>query len=263
MVALLPDGVQLVAEVDLARLRANPVMTSLAADAFGKTGTTLVPGLNIELPASPLATAGAFVLAAYGVGTAQAATIELIATTADVTGATRITPEVVAVGPPEWVGQIETRAAIGGDKLQISTDLRAVRERAVPAGATGAIVRLYARLSFDARIALARMTNFDPAPAQLSLWADVADDFALVADFDVSDPGERNTKKALRRGIAQVERFLTALADVQAVKELGVPNSLLSANVRVVDHWVRTTITISPRHLARVVERARGMLATP
>ncbi len=274
MVALLPDGVQLVAELDLARLRANPTVGAIAVDVFGKVGDAKLPNLvgkPLAMPTAPLATAEALVLGAYGVGTAQAATVTLIATPTDLPGAVRITPDLVALGPADWVGQLQTRAAIlspgrredGSPKLVLAADLRELRERAVPEGATGAILRIYARLGFDARVGLARMTGFDPAPAQLSLWADVADDFAAVVDVDVTDPGEREHAKTRRRGIARIQSLLVALADVPLVRALGIPNSLLDANIRIHRGWIRATVTISPRHLARVVERARAMLAAP
>ena len=60
-------------------------------------------------------------------------------------------------------------------------------------------MRITARLPFDARVALARQTGFDAAPAQLSLWADVADDVAIVVDADAADPGDHDAKAAGRR----------------------------------------------------------------
>src|SRR3954471_20766703 len=74
---LLPDGAQLIVELDLARLRANPIVGKLVTAALA--GPPLPIGSDI--PMSPLAHVDALVLASYGIGTSQAATVTVLATT--------------------------------------------------------------------------------------------------------------------------------------------------------------------------------------
>ncbi len=260
--ALLPDGAQLVVEIDLARLRANAVVGPVATRALAKLGgDSKLPGLPVTVQGSPLAGADAIVLAAYGVGTADAAAVTLLATKADVDGATRITPDLVALGPSEWVGQLEARAQIATTSpLAVPADLLALRAHAMPPGATGAVLRVTARLSFDARVALARQTGLDAAPARLSIWGDVADDLAIVVDADAADPGDQGAKDAARRLAHDFRGTLASLAEEPVVKAVGVPNSLVDARMIAHGTWLRTIIAIGPRHLARAVERANELL---
>ncbi|MEJ7599950.1 MAG: hypothetical protein WKG01_18735 [Kofleriaceae bacterium] len=104
MLAMLPQGAQVIVEIDLARLRANPVVGALIVRALD--GGTQLP------TDAPLATADHFVLAAYGVGTSQAATVTLLAGKTAIPNATKITDGIWALGPADWVSPIETRAAL-------------------------------------------------------------------------------------------------------------------------------------------------------
>ena len=267
VLALLPDGAQIIVELDLARLRANPVLGATARQALGALGAdSHVPGLPVSVLGSPLGSADQVVLAAYGVGTAQAATLTLLVTKAEVPGAVRISPQVVALGPDDWVGQLQTRAVLAAEHpLTVPAAVLRLRDHAMPPGATGAVARITARLSFDARVALARMTGLDSAPAELSLWCDVADDLAVVADLDAVDPGDRGAKAAkdsARRLAHTVRGLLAMLADTAPIRALGVPTSLADARLVTQGSWVRVIVDVGPRHLARVAERARAMLIT-
>ena len=266
VLALLPEGAQVIVELDLARLKANAAVGETAKQALGAFGAdSHVPGLPLSVMGSPLANADRVVLAAYGVGTAQAATLTVLTTKADVPGGVRISPELVALGPEDWVGQLEARAAVAAQHpLAVPEAVLKLRDHAMPQGATGAVVRITARLPFDARVALARMTNVDAAPAQLSLWCDVADDLAIVVDTAAVDPGDRDPKSAkdsARRLAHTIRGVLGALADTPAIRALGVPTSLADARLVTEGSWVRTIVDVGPRHLARVAERARAMLA--
>ncbi len=268
LLALLPDGAQIVVEIDLARLRANATVGETAKQMLGSLGAdSHVPGLPVSVLGSPLAQADRVVLAAYGVGTAQAATITLLVTEGTVPGGIRISPTVVALGSDDWTGQLQTRAALATEHpLAVTAPVLALRDHAMPKGSTGAVVRITARLSFDARIALARMTGLTAAPAELSLWCDIADDLAIVVDADASDPSDLNgkAKKNSARELAHTLRaVLTTLADTQLIRSLGVPTSLADARLVTEGTWVRAIVDVGPRHLARVAERARAMLAPP
>lgn len=257
MLALLPDGAQLIVELDLERLRANPVVGDLASKALVQLGAaTKLPGLQ----GSPLAGAQQVVMAAYGVGTTQAATLTLIKTKETVAASTKIGEDLVAVGPEDWIRQVEARAAVDAQHALVPpVELLRLRDHAMPQGATGAVIRVTARLGFDARIAFARQTGLDAAPAQLSIWGDVADDLAIVIDADASDGKD---KDAARRLAHTLRGTLGAIAEEPIVRALGVPTSLTDARLVTQGTWVRAVMAVGPRHLARAVERARAMLGS-
>lgn len=262
--ALLPDGAQIVVEIDLGRLRANSVVGPVTTDALGRAGAdTKLPGLPMQVAGSPLANSDLIVLAAYGVGTAEAATITLLATKSDVPGAVKLDDEFVVLGPEDWTRQVEARSAIAAQTpLVAPADFLALRNHAMPKGAPGAVLQVTARLGFDARVALARQLGIELAPARLSMWADVADDFALVIDADAADPGDKANKSAVARMRAGLGKLLGAAAIEPALRLLGVSSSLADARFVEQGTWVRAVVAIGPRHLARVVERARAMLGS-
>ncbi len=261
MLAMLPQGAQVVIELDLARLRANPVIGTVVTEALADRKEDLIAGLST----SPLGGADRVVLAAYGVGTAQAATLTLLAAPADVAGATKIADGTYAIGPPDWVEQVQQRVALattGEAKFALSApkDLLELRDHAMPPGAPGASLRVTARLPFDARIALARTTGLDAAPAQLSVWADVVDDFAVIVDAETADPGNPKSKDAPRRFEASLKGVLAALAEQPTIRALGLPPSLGGAHIVSRGTWVRAIIAVGPAHLRRVVDRAQALL---
>jgi hypothetical protein len=139
-------------------------------------------------------------------------------------------------------------------------ELLALRDHAMPPNAPGAALRITARLSFDARVALARQTGLDLAPAQLSIWADVVDDLAIIVDADAADPGDAKTKHPTRRLEAGMRGVLAGLAEEPAIRALGIPSSLERAKLVARGTWVRTIVAIGPAHLQRVVARANAYL---
>lgn len=254
MLALLPDGAQLVVEVDLARLRANPVV--------GPVIVRLLDGNTIPQVAG-FADADSVVFAAYGLGGKDAGTVTLFTAKQVLAGATPIVDNIYGLGGAEWIAQVQSRAAIDkASGLVASKDLLALRERAMPEGAPGASLRISARLTFDARIALARITGIENAPGQLSLWADVVDDFAMVVDADATDPGDKAGKTAIKRMSATMQGALAVLAREPTIIALGLPSSLTGAKLATRGSWVRTIVAIGPRHLQRVVERAKLFLSS-
>ncbi|HEX3763505.1 MAG TPA: hypothetical protein VHW23_32640 [Kofleriaceae bacterium] len=296
LLAMLPQGAQIIVEVDLARLRGNPVigaavtraLTEPPAPAAATTpaavwlrgvlrGRPSDDAPAAAAPSSPLAVADQVVLAAYGVGTADAATLTLLAAPREVPGATRIADGAYAVGPPEWVEQVEQRVALattGEARFAIrpAPELLELRAHAMPAAAPGASLRITARLSFDARIALARQTGIDTPPAQLSAWGDVVDDLALVIDCDAADPGSAPAGRSTggpaggrrsdptHRLAGALRAMLATLAELPAVRALGLPPSLTGARLIARGTWVRAIIAVGPEHLRRIAARAAGLL---
>ena len=255
---LLPEGAQLIVELDLARLRANPVVGKLVTDVLA--GPHLPLG---DVPHSPLASADLVVLASYGMGTSQAATVTVLATTEKVPNGVPVGDGLVALGPEAWTAQLEARAAIAGNNgtLIAARDLLALRDHAMPDGAPGASLRITARLSFDARVALARQTVLEAPPARLSVWGDVVDDLAIIVDADSADPGDKKAKQPAKRLETGVRAMLAGLAAEPVLQALGLPSSLQGARIVAKGTWVRTIIAVGPSHLKRVVERANTMLA--
>jgi hypothetical protein len=283
LLAMLPAGAQVVIELDLARLRANPaigavVRAALAAGAIGlPAGDRRAAASDDGKPdpkADPLAIADQLVIAAYGVGTAQAATLTVLSAPHDVPGTARLLDGYYALGPPEWLEQVQSRVSLAstGDSkfaLRAPAELLELRDHAMPPNAPGASLRVTALLSFDARVALARQTGLDSAPARLSAWADVADDVALIVDCDADDPGGQTPGKksdAPKRLEATLRGALEAVAQQPSVRALGLPASLMNAKFATRGNWVRAIIAIGPAHLQRVVDRASALLdlsATP
>ncbi|MBL9020214.1 MAG: hypothetical protein JNL83_38870 [Myxococcales bacterium] len=255
---LLPEGAQLIVELDLSRLRANPVV--------GKLVTQVLSGPHLPLgdvPASPLAAAEMVVLASYGMGTSQAATVTVLATREQVPGGVPLGDGLVALGPEIWTAQLEARAAIAGNNgvLVAAPDLMSLRDHAMPDGAPGAALRITARLSFDARVALARQTGLEAPPARVSVWGDVIDDLAIIVDADAADPGDKKTKQPAKRLETGVRGMLAGLAAEPSLQALGLPSSLQGARIIAKGTWVRTIIAVGPSHLQRVVQRANALLA--
>jgi hypothetical protein len=248
MLALLPEGAQLVIEVDLARLRTNPVVGALITKVLGGDAFPQLAGF---------ADAEGVVFAAYGLGTAQAATITLFTAKQQLANTTKITGDIYAVGHIDWVSQVEARAAIDSKTGVVAAkELIELRDRAMPESAPGASVRIAARLSFDARVALARITGIESAPGQLSVWADVVDDLAVIVDADSTDPGEKKPANAVKRMSAMLQGALATLAREPTIVAVGLPSSLSGAKLATRGTWVRVIMAVGPRHLQRVVERA-------
>jgi hypothetical protein len=253
MLALLPDGAQLVVEVDLARLRNNPVVGPLVIKILDGGIPQLAGFVDAE----------SVVFAAYGLGTAQAATVTLFTSKKSLTGSTPITGDIYGLGASDWLDQVKSRAAIDASTgLLPSKELAALRERAMPEAAPSAALRISAKLTFDARIALARITGIENAPGQVSVWADVVDDLAIIVDADATDPGDKAGKTAIKRMSATVQGALATIAREPTIIALGLPSSINGAKLATRGTWIRTIIAIGPRHLQRVVDRATAYFST-
>jgi hypothetical protein len=131
----------------------------------------------------------------------------------------------------------------------------------MPEKAPGASLRVTARLPFDARVALAKDSGLESAPAQLSIWADVVDDFVIIIDADATDPGEKTTKKANARLERLIRAALRSVAEEPKMRALGLSSSISRARLSAGGSWIRTIIAVGPAHLKRVIERANTFLA--
>jgi hypothetical protein len=253
--AMLPSGPDIVVEIDLARARENPLVGPLID---GWIGALEDGDLPVGGPRPPLAGAAWVVLAAYGVGGDDATTVTLLAPGpgAEVPGGVALADGVVVLAPPAWVDRV--RAVTAGEASIADDDpLLALRSRAMPSAAEGAVVRITARLSADARIALAGVLGIEPAPRAVSAWLDVADDAAVIVDLDARDDSDPAATKRLRVGL---ERLLQRIAARPEVRALGLAVAVANTRIESTPRgtWLRAVTVVSPKRLKWAVSQARG-----
>jgi len=254
----LPAGADLVLEIDLARVRENAVVGGVVKAWLQNSGSGSGPAEAVkEIGTAPLLAAKTVMLASYGIGTEKATTATLV-TGVEVPGSVRISDDVVALAPPELIRHVEAAAAGAEPSLASDQAMLALRATAMPERAEGAAVRGAARLSFDARVALAATLDADVAPASLSLWADVADDAALVAVLDGTDG------KTPGAGGAHLETALAGVRDrlaaAPAVRAAGLTAALRDARIERRGDRLRVVAVIGPKRLRRAAERATALL---
>lgn len=294
LLAMLPAGAEVVIELDLERARKNAVIGGLVGKLLDLDGPT-APAAGADplanLAAAPLARARSLIVASYRVGSADAGSLTLLrcdgpaAAQAAALGATALSDDVLAIGPPELVEQalLVAAAAIPAGSAQLRS-LLALRAKPMPEGATGAVLRVTAELSFEARLSLARQTQLEAPPARLALWADVADDVAVVVMADSRDEDAASPRAATARGgkagkagkaerspqqraadrlAAALTGALAELARDPRLSALGLGPPLRNAQLSQAGTWVQLIVLIGPERLRRAVERAGIWLALP
>ena len=259
VLAHLPTGADVLIEIDLSRARDNAVVGSLATQLFaGDSARASIGPLAVPLDdgAAPLASATALVLAAYSVGTADAAMVTVVRGGAPGKNALDLGDGWHAVGPPALLGQV-TAVSEGLPSLATDADLLSIRARAMPKAASGAVVRATARLSPDARITLANQLGLEQPPRALSLWFDVIDDAALVVDVDGHDDGDAAAVSRLR---TTLEHRRATLAKWTPLALLGLSPAVECSTIAVAGSWLHLTMVVNPDRLHRVIERAQRAL---
>lgn len=251
LAAIIPAGADVLIEVDIARLRGNSVVGPVIAELGRIVPDTSADGL-MPVDLSVLRHADAVVLCAYHVGEKRAVAIMLIRSTKPL--GTRIDKQTFALGPPAMIERVlrvreGAEPALVGDRAFMT-----VRTRAMPARATGASVRVTARLDFDARVALAGRLDVDIAPETLSVWADVADDFALVATMRGVASAEGD---ALARALV---RGRDRLAEVPWVRSHYLHFTARTIDVSASKGNARAVLIIGPRRLQNMISRLVRML---
>lgn len=301
LLAMLPAGAEVVIELDLERARGNQVIGGLVGKLLEREAGQGQGGAEADplasLSAAPLAHARAVVVASYRVGSAEAGSLTLLrcdgpaAQRAAALRATVMGDDVLALGPPELVeqAQLVAAAAIPASSSQLHS-LLALRARPMPEGATGAVLRVTAELSFEARLSLARQTSLEAPPARLALWADVADDAALVVMADSRDedqadrpptsaptsqgsPSSKSPKgkrgepspqeRAAERLAAALTGALGELARDPRVAAMGLGQPLRHAKLSRAGTWIQLVVVVGPERLGRAVSRAAAWLALP
>jgi hypothetical protein len=253
LLADVPAGADLLVELDLARLYANPTVGAVAKRALAGPSSEGVqlPGFLMPQGAAPLAKATRVVMAAYAVGTHDATTVTLVETRGDVPNGVAVAEGVVALGPPEMISRVKEAADGRAPAVTSDRAMMVTRARAMPDGAPGATVRATARLGMDARVALQPLIGADLAPASLSLWADVADDAALVAILD----GHDDAGGGGQRLYVALERMRVALAGSTSLLQLGLAPVIREATFVRSGDVVKIVVTIGPKRLNQLVAK--------
>lgn len=266
LLAMAPAGADVIVELDLDRLRANevagPLVQRLSGHLIGPVAASAVSGTGSDTSSDSGSGSGssrdwwqatdAVLLCAYRVGEDNAETITLIR--GDAPLGERLDPDISVLGAAELVAKV--RAVRAGDVPSLADDraLMRVRTVAMPARADGGFLRAAGRLSFHARVELASRLELDVVPATLSVWADVADDFALVATLQGTEPddGER-----LHTGAASA---LDELAQVPWIRTHNLHFLLRTVDISAHAQAVRMTLIIGPRRLNNLIARVMRSL---
>jgi hypothetical protein len=187
LLALLPPGADAVAELDVGRLRRNEVAAPLVAALVARRAASED---KLDLGFDALADIDVAAAAVYRLGADDAATVFVVRGERihAVDAATRIPSSepvdatTLVVGPPaERAAVREIASGQRTGSLRDSDELSRLRAGPMPERATGAVLRITARLGKNARIQAAGRLGVDEVPETLAVWVDLADDAALVA----------------------------------------------------------------------------------
>jgi hypothetical protein len=247
LLASVPVGADLVLEVDLRRLRDNPVVGPLLQK--------LSPPEPLE-SSDLLQVADAAVLCVYDIGQGPRQLVLLRVARERVAGARRLGAELFALGDAELLNRAE---ALPGDGASMAGDRGFLRLRSqpMPAKAESAALRLALRLDFDARVSVAAQVEMSDVPVSVSVWGDVVDDLAIVADLATEEAA----------GIGRLQRALegmrSRLASAVWIRYLGLAPALQEARVIRSARGVRVVFLIRPKRLALVIDRILKQLAKP
>lgn len=242
-----PAGADLAIELDLHRLRDNPVLGPLVATAIeaefsaGGMDARIANDLDVLL------------LCAYDIGGAEATTLTLMRgpRVTRVPGAIPVGKDVFALGPPALVARAQ--AAFRGDAPSLASDreFAKIRDVAMPDGATGAVLRVTAVLDFNARVALSGRLSLEVVPQAVSVWGDVADDLAAVGVLVAENPADAANLALL------VERARTGVVQHAGVRLLGIAPAVAQAEISAEGQATMMTFVLPPAMLEQAVARAQ------
>jgi hypothetical protein len=247
LLSLLPAGANIVAEIDVSRLRGNPISAPLLAllTAAERGPEPVFLGVGAEI----WARADVVVLAAYEAGRHDAGTL-IVARGAGLVDlevrAQRLDGSTIAMGPPALLSRLAATEA--GHSLAADSQLLDLRALAMPEKATGAALRVVARLEFDSRVRLASTLDLDAVPATLSLWGDVADDLALVAVLAGND--DKESQELAHAAVAMRKR----LARDSLLRGLALTHLLDGVDIGTGPDGARVIFIVGPQQLARTVD---------
>ncbi len=251
LVGLLPEGAELLVEVDVARIRDNAKVGPVIAMA-DKLSLENPLGLKWDL----IVGMETIVTGSYRLGRGNAATVTIVRgdRVGQIPNASRLDSRTVVLADAVWVKRVRAIAAGQGHSLLRDRKLLEVRTRAMPDAAQYAAVRVSARLGFRARVALAREFDLEFAPHTVSLWADVVDDFATVLVLEEGTP-----KRAKELGMA-IEAYRDEVASIPIIRLLHLSQALRAMRVDRLGRRVRAVLLIGPSRLEKVVRRVTGRI---
>lgn len=234
LLALVPEGADAVAEIDLRRLRQNATLGTLVDRAVPSDLARGLVGMDLD-------GVDVLVLAVYRAGHKEAQTLFLVRgdRLEEREGRLLLDEHTAVHGPSPLCADVQLLAQ-GKGRSVLGPEFMALRDQAMPQGAQGASLRVTARLAHDARVAIAGRLGIDGLPRTISLWMDVVDDLALVAllEGDDADEAERLARAARAFALSPARRL---------VPLYGLHAETAGARTRVV--WV-----VGPAALARWVK---------
>jgi hypothetical protein len=242
MLRYVPGSPQLLFEVDLRRLRDNPVVGDVVAE-FLKQDNVLTPIEKKQVIS--LLDVDALVVASYDVGTANAQTLTLLRTNAinQHGQGVVVADHVLAVGPESLVAaSVEVGVSVADSA--IPSVMFSLRSNATLRGSQGYSLRLTAHVPSTAKF-LNAIVGLPALPADFSLWADVADDAAIMLVTPL-DPGSQ--PELLRQQLARI----AARAEV---RQLGLAPSVAEVSLRRGPEVETYSVVIPPGRLRRSMQR--------
>lgn len=252
LLAFVPPAADAVLEVDLKRLRENPVVGPLFASMLGiGKSTGAISGGLVEL----IGDADLLVAAAYGVGGYDATALVVLrgekfrGARLATSNATALDDTTIVIGSDVLRKKVQAMVAADDDGMFADRAFLKTRDAAVPEGARGAVMRLAARLTPQTRVAAAGRLHLDQVPAVASVWFDIVDDAALVAHLVVDDA------ESARETVRMVRKAYTVFL------QKWLPRGALSAEAG--KRAVRVVWVVGPKRLAAwvAVMRARSAIA--
>jgi len=238
LLSLAPPGADLLVELDLERVRDNPVVGEVFTAAVATDSSVA------------LTRADRVLIASYGLGREDARTLTLLSgEDVPIPGplGLRIDETTVAFGPPEVIRGIADEP--GAPSVADDAELIGLRDWAMPKGARDAAVRVTARLDFEARVELAALLELDAVPGALSVWGDVIDDLALVGLLSGDDENDAEDL------ISELQDARARLASEPLVRSLRLSYLLRDLTVERRGKMVRAVFVVGPRRLQLVSRR--------
>lgn len=244
LLALAPAGADLLLEIDIARLRSNPIAGNVLEAMSAPGGETQVVEGDL------LAQASSILVCVYGVG-ASAKQLVILQAVDDfeLQGAAAIGKGRYAVGEPALVARAVALGGNNGTSMVEDAELLRLRAQVMPAEAQAAAVRAVARLDFEARVAVASRVGMSEVPVSLALWGDVVDDLAIVARVTGEDP---QSHEELQRALISLGN---RVAKRRLIRFLGLAPALAAARVTRSGEAVQVVLVLSPKRFALLAER--------
>lgn len=239
-----PAGANAVLELDIARLRDNAVVGAVVAVLAADAGTSSF---------QPWRDADSIAFVAYHMGTPQARMLTLVGAGSVAPPAVNLGQGVWALGPPQDIDAAIAVTAGRGPALIADQSFLTRRAQAMPEAAKGGALRATAMLEFDARVGLASLLDLAAVPREISIWADVVDDAALI----VWTRGDDDADGARLAAVA--EHLRSVLSTHPDIRRLRLVPPLAQMKLDRRQDVVRAVAVVGPSRLARAAKLARQL----